>query len=126
MSAVTSKVKGALSFGTFDLFKGFWQMPLHDDSQELFSFVTEDGVYTPTRVPQGAVDSALHFQSQMQEVYSRLLYNSMLIWIDGIAFFGQDDASYLETLKQFFQIFRENNLKLSATKSSLIERPINW
>ncbi|KAG2779695.1 hypothetical protein PC129_g17799 [Phytophthora cactorum] len=34
----------------------------------MFSFETEDGVFTPTRVPKGASDSAVHFQEQMNAV----------------------------------------------------------
>jgi hypothetical protein len=54
-------VRGAHGFGKFDFFKGFRQLPLQEDSRELFSFVTEDGMFTPTRVPQDTADSALHF-----------------------------------------------------------------
>ncbi|KAG6599644.1 uncharacterized protein IUM83_19361 [Phytophthora cinnamomi] len=34
--------------------------------QEIMSFVTDDAVFTPTRVPQVATDSAFHFHSQLQ------------------------------------------------------------
>lgn len=50
VAAVTQSVRGAYGFAQFDLFKGFWQLPLHEDSQEQFRFVTEDEVYTPMRV----------------------------------------------------------------------------
>lgn len=58
--------EGITVFARFDSTQGFWQLPLHEDSREVFSFVTPDGVYTPTRSPKGAMDSALHFQSQVQ------------------------------------------------------------
>jgi hypothetical protein len=45
-------VQGAYGLGTFDFFKGFCQLPLAPESREHFSIVTEDGVFTPTRVPQ--------------------------------------------------------------------------
>ncbi len=34
-------------------FKGYWQSPLHPSCQEMFSFLTDLGVYTPTRVLMG-------------------------------------------------------------------------
>ncbi|EGZ23260.1 hypothetical protein PHYSODRAFT_374107, partial [Phytophthora sojae] len=38
LSTATQSVKGAYGFGLYDLFKGFWQLPLDPESQELFSF----------------------------------------------------------------------------------------
>ncbi|KAG6572754.1 uncharacterized protein IUM83_18670 [Phytophthora cinnamomi] len=49
-----------------DLAAAARRLPLHPDSQEIMSFVTDDAVFTPTRVPQVATDSAFHFQSQLQ------------------------------------------------------------
>ncbi|OWY97616.1 hypothetical protein PHMEG_00031810, partial [Phytophthora megakarya] len=126
LAMVTAKVQGASSFGTFDLFRGFWQMPLATDSQEIFSFSTGDAVYTPTRVPQGAIDSALHFQTQMQGVFRDMLYDSVLIWIDDIALYATDDDTYLERLAAFLQVLREYNLKLNAKKCVLFCRTIHW
>lgn len=67
LAVITKEVRGAYGFGSFDFFKGFWQMPLAEDSQDIFSFVMEDGIFTPTRVPQGAMDSAVHFQAQVNK-----------------------------------------------------------
>ncbi|TYZ69491.1 hypothetical protein PybrP1_001835 [[Pythium] brassicae (nom. inval.)] len=100
------------------MLKGFWQLPLHPDSQEMFSFMTEDTVYTPTRVPQGATDSALHFQAQMQSVLRSMLYQSVLVWIDDVILFARSPAEFLTALRQFFSLLRESNLKLNAAKST--------
>jgi len=68
-SATTSDAfTGKKFFASFDFTQGFWQLPLHAESREMFSFITEDGVFTPNRVPQGATDSALHFLGEMQKV----------------------------------------------------------
>ncbi|GMF42247.1 unnamed protein product [Phytophthora fragariaefolia] len=61
LAVAVEPVRGAYGFGVFDFHKVFWQMLLHPNSQEMFSFVTENGVFTPTRVPQGASDSAVLF-----------------------------------------------------------------
>jgi len=48
-------------FSSFDAFKGFWQFPLPEESQEVYSFLTELGVFTPTQLIQGSTDSTHAF-----------------------------------------------------------------
>jgi hypothetical protein len=44
---------GSELFAMLDFCQGYWQIPLHKDSQYYQSFITPDGVYTPTRVLHG-------------------------------------------------------------------------
>ena len=44
-------------FLKLDLFKGFWGFPLAESSQEIFTFMTGDGTFTPLRLPQGVCKS---------------------------------------------------------------------
>ncbi|KAE8906315.1 hypothetical protein PF003_g10148 [Phytophthora fragariae] len=39
LAVVTESVRGSYGFGAFDFHRGFWQMPLHTNSREIFSFV---------------------------------------------------------------------------------------
>ncbi|OWZ10194.1 hypothetical protein PHMEG_00016992 [Phytophthora megakarya] len=45
----------------------FTQILLHPDSQEVMSFVTDNAVFTPTRVPKGSTDAALEFIDVLKE-----------------------------------------------------------
>ncbi|KAE9271091.1 hypothetical protein PR003_g30616, partial [Phytophthora rubi] len=126
LSVVTSSVRGSCGFASFDLHKGFWQMGLHADSQEMFSFMTPDAIYTPTRVPQGATDSALHFQNQMQFVFDPFLYNAVLICIDDVILFAKTVEEFLQALRKFFELLREFNLKLNIMKSKLFQLQAKW
>ncbi|OWZ14581.1 hypothetical protein PHMEG_00011920 [Phytophthora megakarya] len=123
---VVGAVRGAYGFGTFDFHKGFWQMPLHPNSREIFSFVTEDGGVTPTRVPQGASDSAVHFQAQMNDVLKELLFKNVLVWIDDVLLFAQTPGAFLDNLERFFSILRQRKLKLNAKKCKLFARHVKW
>ncbi|POM63810.1 LOW QUALITY PROTEIN: Hypothetical protein PHPALM_20740 [Phytophthora palmivora] len=87
----------------------------HPNSSELFSFATEDGVFTPSRVPQGTSNSAVHFQSQLNEVMKELLFHSVLTTRD-----------FLENLERLFSILRHRMLKLNVRKCKLFERRVKW
>ena len=76
LAVVMVNLKDAKYFAAFDFVKGFWQLPLHEDSQELLSFLMNNRVCTPSRVMQGPTDSALYFQSTMVNAATKeeLLY----------------------------------------------------
>lgn len=40
---------------------GYWQCPLAELAREYFSFVTRDGPYIPTRMPQGVMSVTSYF-----------------------------------------------------------------
>jgi hypothetical protein len=54
---------GSEVFATLDFCQGYWKIPLHKDSQDCQSFITPDGVYTPTRVLHGTRNATQHLQS---------------------------------------------------------------
>ncbi|GMF63031.1 unnamed protein product [Phytophthora fragariaefolia] len=120
----TDAFQGKKVFARFDFTQGFWQLPLHEDSREIFSFVTPDGVYTPTRVPQGAMDSAMHFQSQVEAKLAPLIPHSALVWVDDVILFAPTIAEFLQTLRTFLEIVSAANFKFNRTKSSLFELEI--
>lgn len=111
-------------FGRVDFTQGFWQLSLDEASREMFSFITPDGVFTPNRVPQGAIDSALHFQSQVQTKLAPLIPHSELVWVDDVILFAPTVEDFLVTLRAFFEIVRDANFKLNMAKSSLFELEI--
>ena len=55
LEVILDHLAGSAVFFSLDFFKGYWQFELDVASQEMFSFLTDQGVYTPTRVLMGAV-----------------------------------------------------------------------
>lgn len=60
LEIIVGELEGATVFFRLDWFRGYWQLPLHPDSQEYFTFVTHRSMYTPTRVPMGSKDSVAY------------------------------------------------------------------
>ncbi|POM76485.1 Hypothetical protein PHPALM_6270 [Phytophthora palmivora] len=92
-------------------------MPLHEDTRETLSFITPDGVFTPTRVPQSGMDSSLHFQNQVQAKLAPLIPYSAIVWVD-------DVRSVLQDAPHIFEIVHKARFKLNMAKSSLSEPDI--
>ncbi|KAF4128207.1 RNase H-like domain found in reverse transcriptase [Phytophthora infestans] len=126
LAVAMKSARDAYGLGAFDFHKGFWQMPLHPDSRGFFSFVTEEVVFTPTRVPQGATDSAVHFQAQMSDILKDLLPRSVLVWIDDVLLYARSAGDFLENLERFFAILRQRKLKLNAKKCKIFAKRVKW
>ena len=105
-----------------DAFKGFWMMPLADECREMFSFMTDRGVYTPRRSIQGALNSATQFQSRMYEVFQSLIKESLTIWIDDLLGHADSYHSWFRILEKTLQLADERNIKYNLKKCELFTR----
>jgi Reverse transcriptase (RNA-dependent DNA polymerase) len=123
---VLERCSGKRYYAVFDFVKGFWQLPLHKDSQEILSYMTDRGVYTPTRVPQGCTDAALHFQATMEMVLAVLLYKNVLVWIDDVLVFADTVDELFDVLELMFKLLNEYGLKLSPKKSEVFLTQVKW
>ena len=61
--------------------------------------VTTEGLYTPTRVPQGVLNATAYFQGVMQKVLSELVNEICLVWVDDVVIWGNSDSELLERLE---------------------------
>ncbi|KAH9135325.1 hypothetical protein AeRB84_019220, partial [Aphanomyces euteiches] len=79
---------GTKAYFTLDWTKGYWQLPLHADLQEFFSFMTPFGVYMPTRVLMGQTDAVAYCQSVVHQMFGELLFRGLLAWLDDLLGFA--------------------------------------
>jgi hypothetical protein len=107
LECVLQSLEGTTCYATLDLWKGYWQFPLAEEKQECFSFMTHEGIFTPTRIIQGSKNAVNSFQAGMQETLGDLLY--LLDRLDGI-----------------FNKFQERNIRCSVTKCHLFLTKAKW
>jgi Reverse transcriptase (RNA-dependent DNA polymerase)/RNase H-like domain found in reverse transcriptase len=120
-----SKVRGATCFATFDLSSGYWQLKLDESFQECQSFITPDGIYTPTRVLHGTRNAVSHIQACIQGILEPLS-KSLLVWLDGLLVHATGEKALLDLLRKFLEICRDENIKLHPGKCNLFARTVRW
>ncbi len=113
---------GASVFFSLDSFKGYWQFKLDPDSQKMFSFLTDHGVYTPTRVLMGGNDSVAYCQTTVQAMFDDILYRGLLISLDDLLGYADSQEALLDLLTRVLRICHENGLKLNPKKQLLPAR----
>jgi hypothetical protein len=100
----------------FDAFKGFLMMPLAECCQEMFSFMTDLGIFTPTRSIQSALNSAVQFQERMTTMFNDLFYKSIIVWIDDILGHSSTERDWFSLLETTLKLLERYNVKLNIDK----------
>ena len=127
IDTVIQQTKGSKFYAVYDLTNGFWQCPVAKDSQEYYSFVTPWGVYTPTRMPQGAVDSGFYFQANVQELLKDLIAeNKCILWIDDILIHAKTWEEFMDTTNRLLTICKDNQMKVAIHKSIVCDKEAHW
>jgi hypothetical protein len=88
---------GSEVFAMLDFCQGNWQIPLHKDSQNCQSFITPNGVYTPTRVLHGTRNDTQHLQSVLAVVMDDIKSN-IKVWLNYCLLHKKTEDDFLATL----------------------------
>ncbi len=100
-------------FTTLNMSQGYWQVPLHEASEELTAFSTNAGHYQFTKMPFGISGAPLTFQRLINKVLQGLMGKSVFAFLDDIVVVSEDLSSHFCHLEAAFTRFRDAGLKLS-------------
>jgi Reverse transcriptase (RNA-dependent DNA polymerase) len=116
---------GSEVFAMLDFCQGYWQIPLHKDSQDCQSFITPDGVFTPTSVLHGTRNATQNMQSVFVVMmdYSK---SNIKVWLDDCLLHTKPEHDFLATLSFFFKKCQEQGLKLHASKCLLFASTVRY
>ncbi|ETV97426.1 hypothetical protein H310_09756 [Aphanomyces invadans] len=104
LDVVVDHLRGATCFFLLDFFKGYWQFSLDPSCQEIFSFLTDTGVFTSNRVMQGGSDSVAYCQSTVQAMFAGQLYRCLLAWLDDLFGYETSPAGLLRALAEVLEV----------------------
>ena len=109
-------LSGAKYLSTLDLYSGFHQVNLDEDSKQYTAFITSRGLYEYNRMPQGARNPPGAFARLMQFVLSGLLFHSAVIYLDDCLIASKTFEEHLKHLEEVFKRLEHYNLKLKLKK----------
>lgn len=125
LEAISSQLSQDTCFATIDLCHCYWQFPVCEESQELQSFITPEGVFTPTRILYGFTNAVAHVESTVSEICIPIR-DQMLKWIDDMLLHCNNAQQLRHILQQFFDICRTYNIKLHAKKCCFFLQEVAW
>lgn len=112
---VTAKLRGNRVFASIDIFQGYWKLPLSENYRECQNFITQNGVYSPTRVMNDQINAVSYFQSVVQTI-CKPLENSFLLLLNELLLYAVNETDLLDFLETFLDIYEKYGLKIHAKK----------
>lgn len=99
-------------FSVLDLYAGFWQIPLEEESRDITSFSTPEGTFRWKVLPFGLNVSPNSFSRMMQLAFSGANQIQYFLYMDDIIVIGNSVKHHLDNLRGIFEICRKRNLTL--------------
>ena len=103
ISDTLDRLGGAKYFSAMDLVSGYWQIDLPEEDQQKAAIITPQGLFQPTRMPQGLCNTPATFQSIMENILSDLKMSCVLVYLDDINVFFKTFSKHLDHLREVFQ-----------------------
>jgi transposase InsO family protein len=106
--------------GKVDFTSGYHQTVLDEKARQYAAFVTQKGIFEPTRVPFGLKGAPSYFQGHIERtVLPDLIHRICELYIDDVITWGSTDEEFLENLETLFARFQKMNIKLHPDKCLL-------
>ena len=122
---VAEIMHGKKYFSTIDLASGFFQVALHETSQEKSGFITPWGPYKWKVMPQGAAGSPSTFSRLSMALMADLISaGSACVYLDDYLMTSRDFTSHLQLLRTVFTRLRYAGLKYRLSKSSFCQKQV--
>ncbi len=111
---ILTNTVGAQFFSKLDLKRGYFQIPLHEDSRSLTTTITPLGLRRYKRMPMGLSDSASAFQSRVKTALQGL--DGVEVYIDDIIVHGKTREEHDRRLIAVLQRLSDNGFRLQVKK----------
>jgi hypothetical protein len=123
--------------GTFwskmDLLKGFYQLPMHEDSVKYTAFNTLVGKYEFLVMPMGLQSAPGSFMRAMNKVFDGLMWDpnvrqdsGILVYLDDILIFSQTEDQHMEILQCVLDRLRTYKLQCKFSKCTFAVTEIEY
>ncbi|GFO17417.1 Pol polyprotein [Plakobranchus ocellatus] len=109
------KMKGAKFFTKYDLTKGYWQIPMDEDSKTYTAFQTTQGLMEFNYMPFGLSTAACTFQRAMLDTLGKLPF--VVSYFDDVLIFSKSWEEHLEHIEKTLSALREAGFTVKPSKT---------
>lgn len=127
IETLIDSLQGASYFASLDLFSGYHQVEMDQDSMEKTAFTAGPlGFFEYTRLPFGLCNAPSTFQRLMERVLAELNMKICAVYLDDVIVYAKSKNELYDRLRQVFDRFRAANLRLKPEKCGFLNRRANF
>ena len=113
-------------FTKLDLVRGYYQVPIAEESRPYTAFSTPQHHYQFKRLSFGLKNSGMAFQKIMQQVLAPLLSHNVIIYIDDILITSETFEDHLNLVQKVLTLLRNFNIKVKVSKCDWFKREVEF
>ena len=121
---IFDSLDGAKIFTTMDLYSGYHQILMDEESVEITSFTTKFGNYQFKVMPFGLTGAPATFQREMNRILFPLIGKCVFNFIDDILIYSKTVEEHIQHIKQVLAIFKEHKLKINIEKCHFMQTEV--
>jgi hypothetical protein len=110
------KARNIKYFTKLDLVRGYYQVPIDNNSKQYTAFSTTKNHFQFKRLSFGLKNSGIAFQKVMQQILSPHLNSNIIIYIDDILILSENFTEHLDSVSKILTTLKKNGIKIKVKK----------
>jgi len=113
-------------FSKLDLVRGFYQVPIAEESRKYTAFSTVDQHYQFKRLSFGLRNSGVAFQKTMQQILSPFSSSNIIIYIDDILLMTESFEEHISLMSKVLTTLSLYGIKIKVKKCEFFKNELNF
>ena len=113
-------------FTKLDLIKGYYQVPIHENSRQFTAFSTPQAQYQFKRLSFGLKNSGIQFQKHMQQILSEFSHKKVIVYIDDILLLSNSFEEHLVLVEKVLTSLMLNGIKIKVAKCEFFKEEVSF
>ena len=103
-------------FTKIDLVRGYYQVPIDEESRKYTAFSTIQHHYQFKRLSFGLKNSGMAFQRIMQQILAPLITSNIIIYIDDILILSESFEEHMKLVGKVLSLLMDHGIKVKVSK----------
>ena len=119
-------LKGNKYFTSLDLVRGYYQVPLDEQSKQYTAFSTVRNHWQFKRLSFGLTNAPSAFQREIQAVLSSFPSTKVIVYIDDILILGKSFEEHLQLVNKVLKTLESYHMKIKPSKCQFFQKEVQF